>query len=241
VAETREIYDELWRDKWGDMQRRGPVHRHNLRRLRETVAALPDVASILDVGCGGGDNLAALAAAGPYRLSGIDISAEAVRIARARVPSADVQVADVVASPLPRTFDLVISIQVVEHIDDDVAALRNMAHMAERFVYISTIAGRMRPSEKSIGHVRNYTREELEEKMRGAGLRVLRTEGWGFPFYSPLFRSAAEALGAGEPSGPMRAPQRVVASLLYQLYRFNVPGRGDVLTVLGEIERRNTA
>lgn len=77
--------------------------------------------------------------------------------------------------------------------------------------------------------------------MRGAGLRVLRTEGWGFPFYSPLFRSAAEAFGAGEPSGPMRAHQRVVAALLYQLYRFNVPGRGDVITVLAEAERRNTA
>ena len=53
-------YDELWRETWGDMQHFGPVHRHTLESLVRTVSSL-EVKSVLDVGCGSGENLAALA------------------------------------------------------------------------------------------------------------------------------------------------------------------------------------
>lgn len=213
------------------MQRHGPVHRHATANLLRTVASL-DVRTVLDVGCGSGDNLEALASVKRYQLSGVDVSAEAVAIARQRVPDADLCVLDVQREALTRKFDLVISLQVVEHLIDDVAALRNMAAMAGRYVLIETMQGRMRRSELAIGHIRNYSAIELRRKLEIAGLEVIRISGWGFPFYSPLYRTFAEWLPGGPPSGAMGRGSRLVAGMLYQLYRLNWPGRGDVISAL---------
>jgi hypothetical protein len=69
--------------------------------------------------------------------------------------------------------------------------------------------------------------------MRAAGLHVVEMEGRGFPFYS-LYRSLAEALPGGPPTGPMGPASRFIAGALYNLYRMNIPGRGDVITALAE-------
>jgi len=228
-------YDLLWRGYWGDMQRLGPVHRHIREDIVRRVSAL-DVRSVLDVGCGSGENLAALAASDRYELSGVDVSSEGIELARKRVASARLlKVLDVEREALPERFDLVMSIQVVEHIVDDVAALRNIAAMARRYVFISTLAGKMRASEVLTGHVRNYSPVELRRKLEVVGLRVIDVHGWGFPFYSPIYRSLIELLPGGPPAGPTNPFGRTVANFLYQLYRLNWPGRGDVLSALAEV------
>ena len=224
-------YDELWGTSWGDMQRVGPVHRHLRDELVRTVSTL-DVGTVLDVGCGSGENLAALAALERYELTGVDVSEAAVGLARRRVPGARLWRADIEREPLPERFDLVVSLQVIEHIVDDLAALRHMAAMTGRYLYVSTIQGRMRRSELAIGHVRNYSPVELRVKLERAGLEVVRLWGWGFPFYSPLYRTVAEWLPGGPPAGPVSSAGQAVAALLYQLYRLNWPGRGDVLSAV---------
>lgn len=224
-------YDELWRKTWGDMQRFGPVHRHILEDMVRTVTSL-DVKSVLDAGCGSGENLAALARLARYELAGVDISEEALKLASQRVPSARLIQLDVQREALPERFDLVMSIQVVEHLLDDVAAFRNIAGMANNYVFISTIQGRMRPSEISIGHVRNYSEVELRRKLESAGLEVLEVRGWGFPFYSPIYRSLAEWLPGGPPAGSVGPLGRIAARTLYNLYRLNRSGKGDVITAL---------
>ncbi len=234
-AEVQEVrqssYDELWRTAWGDMQHHGPVHRHISENLVRTVSGL-GVRSVLDAGCGSGENLAALAAAGRYELTGADISQEALRLARRRVPSARFTVLDLEREALAEQFDLVVSIQVIEHIPDDVAAFRNLAKMARAYVFLSTIQGHMRPSEVAIGHVRNYSAVELRCKLEAAGLEVQRMWGWGFPFYSPLYRSVAEWIPGGPPAGSLSPMAILAARMLYHVYRVNWPGRGDVLSVL---------
>lgn len=219
------------------MQRLGPVHRHIREDIVRTVGAL-DVRSVLDVGCGSGENLAALAALGRYELSGVDVSREGIELARKRVPTAHtLSVLNVEESALPDRFDLVMSIQVMEHIVDDVAALRNVAAMAKRYVFISTLAGRMRASEVLTGHVRNYSAVELQRKLDVVGLRVVDIRGWGFPFYSPIYRSLIELLPGGPPAGATGPMSRLVARTLYQVYRLNWPRHGDVLSALAEVPR----
>jgi SAM-dependent methyltransferase len=233
VTSAAGSYDELWRSYWGDMQRYGPVHRHTREDLLGVVGRL-DVESILDVGCGSGENLHALAETGRYKLCGVDVSREALELARARVPSARLSLLDIQRRALTSRFDLVMSVQVIEHLADDVAALKHIAEMTRRYVFVSTIAGRMRRSELIGGHVRNYSRTELRRKLELAGLRVLEMRGWGFPFYSPLFRSAIELVPGGPPGGEAGPLMRAAAQALYQLYRLNWPGRGDVLSALAE-------
>lgn len=224
-------YDKLWRTTYGDMQRIGPVHRHMRERLVRLVSRL-DVQTVLDVGCGSGQDLAALAAAGTWRLAGADVSKEALALARAQLPAVEFHELDLERASLPKKFDLVLNTQVIEHILDDVAAFRHLARMTRKYLFVSTTAGRMRKSEIPVGHVRNYSAIELCRKLELVGLEVVEMEGWGFPFYSPLFRTAAEWLPGGPPSGEQGRLGLVAAAALYQLYRLNLPGRGDVITAL---------
>jgi 2-polyprenyl-3-methyl-5-hydroxy-6-metoxy-1,4-benzoquinol methylase len=224
-------YDGLWRQTWGDMQRHGPVHRHAREDLLRTVASL-DVKTILDVGCGSGDNLEALATTNRYQLAGVDVSPEALDMAHKRVPSARLGVLNVEREAWSEQFDLVTSLQVIEHLVDDVSALRHIAAMARRYVFVATMQGRMRRSELAIGHIRNYSSVELRRKIEASGLEIIRMAGWGFPFYSPLYRSAIEWLPGGPPAGSMGRVSRAMATALYHLYRLNWPGRGDVISVL---------
>src|SRR2546428_2474229 len=114
--------DVLWRGYWGDRQGLGPVHRHIREDIVRRVGAL-DVKSVLDVGCGSGENLAALATFGRYDLSGVDISPEGIELARERGPGARMLSGlHVPEQALPERFDLVIVVQVVGHILDDIAA-----------------------------------------------------------------------------------------------------------------------
>ncbi len=231
-------YDELWSGAWGDMQRLGPVHRRQREELLKLIAKL-GVTTVLDVGCGSGDNLAGLAHAFPQmQLTGADLSPEALAIAARQAPAARLQKLDVQHEALNERFDLVLSVQVLEHLPDDVSALRNMALMANQYVVATTMRGTMRRSELAIGHLRNYTDSDLRNKAEQAGLEVLDIFGWGFPFYSPLYRTVVEWLPGGPPQGTIGSSRQAMANFLYHLYALNIPRHGDVVTL---VARPNTA
>lgn len=231
-SSVREQYDQLWTGTWGDMQRFGPVHRHQREQLLKLISALR-VNTVLDVGCGAGDNLGALAEAMPHlKLAGADVSTEALALAAQRLHGVTLHEFDTQKEVLDEKFDLVMSIQVIEHLADDVSALRNMGAMAKGWVLATSMRGRMRPSEKAIGHYRNYSDSELRRKAASAGLEVVDIFGWGFPFYSPLYRTIVEWLPGGPPQGKVGPKQRLFANLLYKLYGFNIPRHGDVVTML---------
>ncbi|MGA2286230.1 MAG: class I SAM-dependent methyltransferase [Dehalococcoidia bacterium] len=233
---SRDDYDRLWSDCWGGMQAIGPVHRHVCRIIVEMVRPL-GIRSVLDAGCGSGVNLRALQKnLGVSDVVGIDISLNALQLAATQVQGEFV-VMDVERNSLQREFDLVLSSQVVEHLEDDEAFLSNLRAMCKGYCLIGTMQGRMRASEAYVGHKRNYTRPGLEQKLRNAGFAIERVVQWGFPFYSPLYRSAIELVGGQAVKVGYDKKQRFVASLLYQLYRLNSSRRGDVLIILGSVRQ----
>lgn len=239
TQQTREKYDRLWSNTWGDLQHYGPVHRHQRKALLKLVAKL-GIRSALDVGCGSGENLAALSQAMPeVTFAGADVSGGALAIAAKRTQGIRLYEFDVQCEKLDCRFDLVFSMQVIEHLANDVEALRNMAEMAAQWVLVTTIRGTMRKSERTIGHLRNYSDDELRQKAALAGLEIVDLFGWGFPFYSPIFRTLVEWLPNGPPQGSMAARQKVIAGLLYFLYGLNLPRRGDVVTMLARPVRNS--
>jgi hypothetical protein len=93
----------------------------------------------------------------------------------------------------------------------------------------------MRPGEREIGHLRNYRRGQLAGLMRDAGLRIVREVEWGFPFYSPLFRSAVSGAGGESLSyGRYGLGKKLACHAIYALFLANSWGRGDRVFVLGE-------
>lgn len=95
------------------------------RRILDKMLAglpLPSDAQILEAGCGTGGNLAMLARYG--HVYGMEANAEAIKLASAK------GVAEVCAGYLPndipfpeKNFDLIVLFDVLEHLDDDAAAL----------------------------------------------------------------------------------------------------------------------
>jgi SAM-dependent methyltransferase len=114
------------------------VLRSHRWRTAENSAAylLPHLASgasVLDIGCGPGTITADLAAlVGAGRVTAVEISAEALRLARAEAAARgqdniDFAVADVHALDFgDATFDVVHAHQVLQHVADPVRALREM-------------------------------------------------------------------------------------------------------------------
>ena len=96
--------------------------------------------------------------------------------------SASFRQLDAQKEKLNERFDLVLCNQVIEHLVDDMAALRNMALMAKRWVLVRAMRGRMRKSELAIGHFRNYSDVELHAKARVPGWKTLTSSGGDFRF-----------------------------------------------------------
>jgi trans-aconitate methyltransferase len=228
-------YDLIWSDKWGDMQRFGPVHRHHRRIFGELLGALSltEIDTVADIGCGEGSNLLYLRDLFPgSKLHGFDVSETALEKARSRI-DATYAILDVQRAHSADSFDLTICSDVLEHLNDDVVAIRNIQHMTNRFALFATVQGRMRRNEGSIGHVRNYGRGELQRKLASNGFQITRAVEWGYPFYSPLYRDLVSVSAAEKASyGRYGFGKRFLCNLLYAAFFLNRSDKGDIIFVL---------
>jgi SAM-dependent methyltransferase len=237
MAETSKTYDydEMWAEVYGDIQHFGPVHRH-MHRIVESVLAGLDYSSVLDVGCGPGENYPLLSKGRSLtRFDGIDISESVLQKARAAVKGS-FWLVDVQREHLDGVWDLVFSSLVFEHLPDDVAALHHLRPMTGKYLLLTTIAGnyeRYRRWEEHVGHVRNFRRGELEQKLVAAGFKPRTSIYWGFPFYTPLVRTLHNLSTVG--TGAYGRSTRLLASILYWVYFLNSHRRGDLLIVLAEV------
>jgi ubiquinone/menaquinone biosynthesis C-methylase UbiE len=100
-------------------------------RAEAALAALDcDIgASVLDLGCGVG-SLSALLAARSLRPTCVDVAAENIEVVRRRHPELPAVRADATALPFDAdAFDAVILMEVLEHIEDDRAALAEISRV----------------------------------------------------------------------------------------------------------------
>lgn len=228
-------YERIWSGGWDDMRRYGPMARHTRRLMGAMTRGLAPK-SILDVGCGEGSLLVSLARAHPgAALAGVEISENAVALAKRGLPSAEISQLDVAAAWLPKTYDLVVCADVIEHIADDQAALNNIAAMCAPggAVVIATLQGRMRRFEADIGHMRNYAKGELAAKMTKAGLTIDKTIEWGFPFYAPLYRNLLEVIGNKGTMGAFGPGKKLLSHLIYTVFLLNSASLGDYIFLRG--------
>src|SRR5262249_46057186 len=85
----------------------------------------------LEIGCGTGYVLQALATECGLAVTGSELFAEGLTFARRRLPNADFEVLDAREMPFAEEFDLAGAFDVLEHIDDDAGVLRGL-HRALR-------------------------------------------------------------------------------------------------------------
>lgn len=232
----QEFYDKEWQ-KVGQMKEIGPMSRHHRRLIRKLIKGL-DFKTVLDVGCGEGSPLYELFSnQNDISYSGLDISEVAINFARQKNPSVRFFAIDITREFLSERFDLIICSEVLEHIQKDREALENISKMVKQYLVVTTIQGTMQSYEKDIGHVRNYQKAELLTKIEQVGFRVLKVIEWGFPFYSPFYRSILGTLGSSHrqvTQGEFGFVRKLLSQFLYYLFLLNSTKKGDQLAILAE-------
>jgi len=94
--------------------------------------------SVLDAGCGEGETLLRLDSFPRRGTTAIDLSEQAVRHVRERVPWAEASVASVTDLPFDdASFDLVLCLEVLEHLPEPEAALAELARVSRGDVIVS--------------------------------------------------------------------------------------------------------
>jgi ubiquinone/menaquinone biosynthesis C-methylase UbiE/glycosyltransferase involved in cell wall biosynthesis len=128
---VRDHYDRLApeRDRW--YQKNSYYHGSVEQRLRALISA---GSSVLELGCGTGNLLSALK---PSRGLGLDISAEMVRIARAKFPNLQFDVADAEAFNVDEKFDFVVASDLIGELGDITAmfeCFHRVSHESTRLI-----------------------------------------------------------------------------------------------------------
>jgi SAM-dependent methyltransferase len=139
----------------------------------------PDARRLLEVGCGNGAVLRAIAQSRPWeRLVGSELHPSGLAYARKRLPS-EVEFVQMDARNIPwlDVFDLTGAFDVIEHIADDEGVLRGM-RAATRTGGGTIIAVPQHPwlwsrADDIAHHQRRYRRGELEAKLLRNGFEVL--------------------------------------------------------------------
>ncbi|KAF0221893.1 MAG: SAM-binding motif-containing [Geobacteraceae bacterium] len=156
------------------------------------------VKDFLEVGCGAGDLLTALAGYG-YRGVGTDISPEALEAARQRLKSGAVSIEQKMVGDVDGVFDVVIASEVLEHCADDVGFLKELAAKVRPGGYLVVTVpahmGKWGANDEFSGHLRRYEREELRRKMEQAGLEPVCIYSYGVPIYNLMKPFYDRAIG----------------------------------------------
>jgi SAM-dependent methyltransferase len=137
-------------------------------------ARLPRDARILEIGCGTGHNLPMLSGYGSVDAIEIDAAARAIAAERLGRAVGEAPLPELTGVPAG-TYDLIAVLDVVEHIADDVGALRGMAERlapgGKILVTVPAHSWMWSAHDVVNHHQRRYSRASLDAAIRAAGLR----------------------------------------------------------------------
>jgi SAM-dependent methyltransferase len=187
---TYSIMYEVEETHWWFVGRRRIIESFVEKICREVRDRTP---RILDVGCGTGANLELLRKYGDAE--GVDVSPEALAFCRTRGLE---NVRQGEAERLPYedgTFDLVTGLDVVEHLDDDVAGLSEMRRVlrpgGHALLFVPAFMFLWGVQDDVSHHRRRYTLSGLRRVVREAGFEVERATYANITFFAPILLGRA--------------------------------------------------
>jgi trans-aconitate methyltransferase len=150
----------------------------NRRILWALKTFFPSTRDVLEIGCGTGFVINNIRHQYPnLTISGSDLYLEGLNFARERVPDADFYQMDARSLPFQKEFDLILALDILEHIEDDQKALAEMYRTLKEGggIILTVPQHRWLWSMQDVKsfHKRRYSRQELEEKMTNCGISVV--------------------------------------------------------------------
>ncbi|HUO85599.1 MAG TPA: class I SAM-dependent methyltransferase [Thermoanaerobaculia bacterium] len=198
--------------RWGTQPEMfGPRHEYRLAMFLRETAKLPAGSGVLDAAMGLGQLASRIARQG-HRVVGVDASFEAALHVRR---STDVQpvLGDLTKLPFQDgVFGAVTSGETLEHLDDDRAAVSEIARVLRNegtaVVTVPALEMLWSGSDDYYEHRRRYGRKQLTALFAGASLTVRKARFWGFPivlvydtlFLLPMNRRRARRDPAADPA-----------------------------------------
>ncbi|MFW6388708.1 MAG: class I SAM-dependent methyltransferase [Desulfohalobiaceae bacterium] len=140
----------------------------------------PNFASLLEIGCGTGFVLGAIAKKWPGSIIlGSDSQPEGLEYAALRAPEAKLLLLDAREIPFEKTLEVIGAFDVLEHIQEDELVLQQMQNALQPGgLLLLTVPqhpwlwGRV---DELAGHQRRYSALELHQKLEAAGFKILRS------------------------------------------------------------------
>ena len=159
------------------------------RELRHM--GLNSTSSVLDVGTGTGANLRMLQSLDARHVTGLDSNELAIRYCDSK-GLGQVRRGDICAIPFAdNTFDFVVATDVIEHVDDDFAALREIArvlkHGGRALVAVPAFQALWGLQDIVAHHKRRYRLRPLLRKMQAAGLTPRRYYYFNYLLFAPIW------------------------------------------------------
>lgn len=211
---------------WDDAHRFSPAPRHRRRLLLKMMADLK-FKDCLDAGCAQLYLLQEIVRRHRVEGYGCDISDQVIASNRKLAPACEFMTLDLSREVWPQghQFDLVVCSEVLEHIPDWRAALRNLTRMSRQHLLITVPSGTIQPIDRMVGHHYHFQGPELVTELKRLGFSVTQLKRWGFPFHSLykilINRIAPEQIYesfAVVRYGPI---QRLLCKMLYILFYLN--------------------
>jgi len=142
---------------------------------------------ILDVGCGTGANLEMLSQFGSAE--GVDVSDEALDFCRKKGLTVQKGLAETLPWP-DETFDISTALDVIEHLDDDVAGLREMHRVTKTggysLFFVPAFMWLWGVQDDISNHRIRYTKKQIVDRVEKAGFKVERATYANFTFFAPI-------------------------------------------------------
>lgn len=213
------LYDEMFR-----LEERhwwfAAKHQIILTLLDRIVPSDP-TARIADLGCGCGRMLELLHER--YSAIGVDASPQALEFCRRRNVSIELgHLPDQL--PLPQqSFDAVLMLDVLEHLDDDLASARAAAALLKPqgylLVTVPAYAWLYGPHDAAHHHRRRYSKRELARTLTAAGLRIELLSYYNtFLFPLALLQRLGQRLSGSTSQVATKTPSAPINSLFRKVF-----------------------
>jgi SAM-dependent methyltransferase len=183
---TYAIMDRVEDKHWWFVGRRAILETF-LRQISSSLVPRHLSLRILDVGCGTGANLEMLSQFGSAE--GVDVSDEALEFCRKK----GLTVQKGLAETLPyadETFDMTTALDVVEHLDDDIAGLKEMYRVTKSggysLIFVPAFMWLWGVQDDISHHRIRYTRKQIVERLKKAGYTIERATYANFTFFAPI-------------------------------------------------------
>jgi SAM-dependent methyltransferase len=157
------------------------------RRMVERNLPKTDRVKFLDIGCATGDFIRQIVNNKNLEITGSEIYLGGLQYAKENLPSVDFVQFDVTQGQIGDGFDMITAFDVVEHIENDGAAISNMYEMLNKNgTLIISVPQHMflwSKLDEIVKHKRRYSRREMLNKLETNGFLISRTTSSVFALF----------------------------------------------------------